>query len=403
MAEPNVDIAIVGGGIHGVGVAQAAAAAGYEVCLLERSELAAGTSSRSSKLIHGGLRYLETGQLGLVHESVRERQLLLKLAPDIVRPLPFHFPIYRSSTRRPWQIRSGLLLYSLFAGISKYALFGTVPRREWETLEGLTTDELQQVFYYWDAQADDAILTGAVMRSAQSLGAELLCPAEVLRADRTENGYTLTCLLSDHHGHSREEKLRCRALVNAAGPWANRLLARVHPHPTSLPMDLVQGTHIIVPGSLHGKVFYLESPSDRRTVFTIPWYGDTLIGTTEHLYEGHPDEVQPLREEIDYLLEALRFYFPGRDETVLSSFAGLRVLPRSGRRLFNRPRETTLHCDDDALPRLTTIYGGKLTGYRATAQAVIQRLQPLLGERKRQALTSNLPLHKEVSSPHAAD
>ena len=178
----HVDVVVVGGGIHGVGVAQAAAAAGHSVLLLEKTSLAAGTSSRSSKLIHGGLRYLESGQFHLVRESLRERRILLAIAPELVQLRPFILPLYRETRRRPWQLRVGLSIYALLGGLGPETRFGAVPRSEWTQLDGLQTRGLRKVLRYFDAQTDDAALTRAVMRSAQTLGADVLAPAEFFAA-----------------------------------------------------------------------------------------------------------------------------------------------------------------------------------------------------------------------------
>lgn len=173
----KTEVLIIGGGIQGVGVAQAACAAGYQVTLVEKTDLAAGTSSRSSKLIHGGLRYLESAQFSLVRKSIQERELLIQLAPDIIKPVPFYIPIYRNTSRKAWQIRIGLMLYSLLGGFKPYARFKTVRRSK---ITGLSNKHLLTMFQYYDAQTDDAILTRAVMHSAQSLGANLICPAELV-------------------------------------------------------------------------------------------------------------------------------------------------------------------------------------------------------------------------------
>ncbi|MEE8343300.1 MAG: FAD-dependent oxidoreductase, partial [Gammaproteobacteria bacterium] len=182
MTDGSYHVGIIGGGIHGVGVAQRAAAQGYTVLVLEKAGLAAGTSSRSSKLIHGGLRYLESAQFGLVRECLRERSLLLQIAPELVRLQPFMVPVYRHTRRRPWQLRLGLSLYALLGGMDKENRFTTIPRRHWDQLDGLATEGLEKVYRYRDAQTDDALLTRAVMNSAQELGAELAMPANFLGA-----------------------------------------------------------------------------------------------------------------------------------------------------------------------------------------------------------------------------
>ena len=172
MAE-SYDLVIIGGGIHGAGIAQAAAARGLSVMVLEQSGIASGTSSRSSKLIHGGLRYLESGQFALVRECLHERTLLLKLAPQLVKLKSFYIPVYRDTTRRPWLLHLGLSLYALLGGLHPAVRFCRVPQSRWRNLDGLDTAQLEAVFQYNDAQTDDAALTRAVMRSAQQLGAQL--------------------------------------------------------------------------------------------------------------------------------------------------------------------------------------------------------------------------------------
>jgi len=392
-ANAIYDLAIIGGGIHGVGIAQAAAAAGYRVVVLEQSDIAAGTSSRSSKLIHGGLRYLESGQLWLVRESLKERALLLKLAPKLVRPVPFYIPVYKNSKRPPILIQLGLALYAILAGLGPLSRFRRLRREEWQTLEGLNTGRLRAVFQYWDAQTDDAELTRTVMRSAQVLGAQLNCPAQVTRATQTEFGYRV-----EFQQQAMQSTLDCRFLVNAAGPWANTVLDYVTPTPDALPVDLVQGTHIVVNGGMHDKVFYLEAPRDGRAVFVMPWKNNTtLVGTTEHLYDGAPENVKPLAQEVEYLLETLHHYFPMHPDKVLEKFSGLRVLPKSSGSVFHRSRETVLHVDAKH-PRLLTIYGGKLTGYRATAEKVIKVIGPVLGKRKRKVDTSEVYLTRSDSN-----
>ncbi len=385
----SFDVAIVGGGIHGVGVAQAAAAAGHSVVLLEKSALAHGTSSKSSKLIHGGLRYLESFSWRLVRESLQERELLLRLAPTLVRRQPFFLPIYSDTSRRPLVIRTGLTLYSVLAGLRMSTLFRSVPRASWPSLDGLRLDRLQHVFEFSDAQTDDHALTQAVMRSAEGLGAQLFCPAEFTGAQRSDNSYHVDFALA-----GLPASLVTRVLVNAAGPWANQLLSLVTPHQPAFPVALIQGTHVELPGEILRGCYYLEMP-DRRAVFVLPWKGRTLVGTTETDYDGDPDRVHPLPTEVDYLLDGYQRFFPNRELHLLSSWAGLRVLPRGEGRAFSRSRETHLPVDDALRPRLISIFGGKLTGYRATALKVLTKVAPSLPKSTRRAWTSELPLSRD--------
>lgn len=381
------DVVVIGAGIHGAGVAQAAAAAGYRVRVLEQTGVASGTSCRSSKLIHGGLRYLESGQYRLVQESLREREILLRIAPQLVQRVPFHIPVYRDSSRSRLKIRAGLMLYSLFGDFRRDSRFESVPRQEWNRLDGLDTAGLRAVYRYHDARTDDAKLTHAVMQSAQKLGAELLCPAEFTGATRIRDGWRVR-----YRTREGDAECDCRTLVNASGPWVQQVLTRIAPAVPVPAIELVQGTHIVVDGTLHQGVYYVEA-ADRRAIFVMPWRGGlTLIGTTETPYRGDPARAVPLDGEVDYLLETYRRYFPARDTDIRDRFAGLRVLPKSTDSAFGRSRETLYMTDDARSPRLVSVVGGKLTGYRAAAQDVMARLAPALPAPRTRADTATLVL-----------
>ena len=387
------DVVIVGGGIHGAGVLQAAAAAGHSALLIERVGLASGTSSRSSKLIHGGLRYLESGQFALVRESLRERAIHLRIAADLVELKPFFIPVYQDTRRRPWQLKVGLWMYALLGGFDASTRFGAVPRKEWSTLDGLDTRGLDAVIRYHDAQTDDAMLTRAVVQSALSMGAELAMPASFSAATLTGDGVHLSYV-------SGAQTIECtaRVLVNAAGPWAPQVAGKVQP-PIAIPhVDLVQGTHIVLPFAVTAGIYYVESPTDGRAVFVMPWHGAALIGTTETPYHGAPDLVHPLPEEEEYLLAVARHYFPAfrhlTREHITQRFAGLRVLPAASQAAFDRSRETIFSTDREPKPRVLGIYGGKLTGWRAAAAHVLQRISPSLPASQRRAATDQLILRR---------
>lgn len=394
MTTETFDIVVVGAGIHGAGVAQAAAARGHSVLVLEQNAVGSGTSSRSSKLIHGGLRYLETAQFTLVRESLAERTLLLKLAPDLVRMVPFHIPVYDDTRRRPWRIRAGLTLYAMLAGFVPKRGFLTVPRRDWPQLDGLDTRGLQRVFRYHDAQTDDLALTRAVIDSARDLGAQLRAPAKFHGAELVDNA----CIVG-YVDQGREHQCHARVLVNAGGPWISDILARVTPSTPAPAIELVQGSHVVIDGQLSRGIYYMEAPQDRRAVFVMPWRGKILIGTTETAFSGDPATVAPLAAEQDYLLACFGRYFPAwRDivrDRIVESFAGLRVLPAGAGAAFGRTRETQLHVDRAEHPRLLTICGGKLTTYRITAGKVLHRLQSSLPSRRAVASTATLPLREK--------
>ncbi len=370
------DVIVLGGGIQGAGCAQAAAAAGYRVCLLERNAWGSGTSSRSSKLIHGGLRYLQTLQFGLVRTAIAERRRLARIAATLVRPLPFLIPVYAHSRHRPWQIGLGLSLYSAIGGFDRLSRFRLVPRSEWQRLDGLERTGLQRVFQYWDTQTDDRLLTLAVVNSAQALGAEVREHARFLHATSQPGGYRVVYRRGDS-----EHRADCRVIVNAAGPWAAELQSRIAGAPAPQPVELVQGAHIELAGRVGDAVFYVESPSDGRALFVMPWYGNTLVGTTETAFVGDPDAAAASDQDVRYLLDAVQHYFPGFDCQLVNSFAGVRVLPKNASSFASRPRDTLLQYDDDRAPTLVSVHGGKLTTYRIVAEQIVARIARTLGPR----------------------
>jgi len=382
------DVVVIGAGIQGAGVAQAAAAAGYSVLVLEQTAPAAGTSSKSSKLIHGGLRYLETAQFNLVRESLHERALLLKLAPELVRLEPLHIPVYNTSLRSPLKIRAGLSLYAFLAGLDRNALFKQLPSSQWDELVGLNKQNLKAVFRYNEAQTDDAALTRAVLHSAMNLGAQLEMPARFIGAQRNSQ-----CCRVDYETRSGQQTASCRVVVNCAGPWALNVLERIKPSRSLPSIELVQGSHILLPPLLD-QYFYLEAPSDKRAVFVLPWKGRLMVGTTEKIHKAAPEESACSQEERDYLLATLQHYFPSLaiPGDQIDSFAGLRVLPKSDQVAFSRPREVLFDVDDEHQPRVLSVMGGKLTTYRATAQMALARLKGSLPTKEKKADTSRLPL-----------
>ncbi len=381
------DLVVVGAGIHGAGVAQAAAAAGSSVLLLEEREIAWGTSSRSSKLIHGGLRYLERANFGLVRESLRERKILLSIAPHLVSLVDFHIPVYRDTSRRPWQLRTGLSLYGMLAGFGKDAQFASLPRAEWSALDGLSTDGLQAVLRYKDGQTDDARLTRAVVQSAVEMGCSLRLGARWLSAQRENDVYNV----SWSEGAVVHE-CTASAVVLAAGPWNSLLQGRCTPKGPMPQVELVGGTHIELEGPLVRGIYYVESPQDRRAVFVMPWRGHTLIGTTETPWSGAPEAVEPSAAEVEYLGLCLERYFPEHPSKFIAAWAGLRVLPKESASPFARSREVQFAVDNPDSVRRVAIYGGKLTGYRATALKVLERLGNAMPQRARKADTATLRL-----------
>ncbi|MDT8375985.1 MAG: FAD-dependent oxidoreductase [Mariprofundaceae bacterium] len=366
----DYDVLIIGGGIYGCGVAQAVSACGYKTALIEQHHLASGTSSQSTKLIHGGLRYLEQLNLKLVREGLSERERLLKLAPGLVTREWFHIPVYRGSRRPPWMIAAGLMLYFILsAGRSR---FKWLSKKEWATvLPGLNTENLRAVLAYEDASTDDAALTRAVAASAVSFGCNI----------REERVVERAIYLDDHWRVwlSTDEEVTAKILVNAAGPWVNRVSRLITPSPPMMNIRLVQGSHLLLDRPSPGFI-YTES-LDGRVMFFRPWRGRTLAGTTETPFPYSPDShddpalAAPTESEISTILATYNRYFPDspcdRSDIVLTC-CGLRVLPEDEDAAFLASRETVILCDNKKQPAYLAIYGGKLTTYRKESGKVLR-------------------------------
>ncbi|MBT1444286.1 FAD-dependent oxidoreductase [Shewanella sp. JM162201] len=393
----DMDVLVVGGGIAGVGVAQFAAAAGYSVTLVERGLIGSETSANSSKLIHGGLRYLESFQLDLVRKSLKERRKLLELAPELVKPVPFYIPVYRTSKRGALTIRAGLSLYGLLSEFDPLGRFRRVPAKNWQTLCGLKTDGLEAVFQYWDAQTDDSRLCQAVAHSALLLGTRLCEHTEVTAISHGKDGCQVSLLKHFQHGQAPvPAEVRAALVVNACGPWVNQLLDCVSPPVAKLAIDWVQGAHLLLDLPPPDGILYLESPIDQRVVFVMPWYGKTLVGTTETRLSSL-DTVAVTEAEKRYLLSLYSHYFPQKGDVaalesfICGSFCGVRVLPKLPGDAFHAPRDTLMHLDPTH-PRLLSIYGGKLTTFRSSAADVLGWITASLGPRQPIANVDKLKL-----------
>lgn len=268
------DLVVIGAGIQGAGVAQAAAAAGYTVLVLEQSSPAAGTSSKSSKLIHGGLRYLESGNLVWCARVCVSVQFYSGLRGFGQVTVVTH-PVYKNAKRSPSTIRAGLSLYSLLSGFDSNAMFRSLPKSEWGNLDDLKQDDLEAVFRYSEAQTDDAALTRAVLHSAMELGADCEIPGCFVKAHINSQ----SCLV-EYESEYGFKTASCRVLVNCAGPWVSNVISGIEPDMYLPKVDLVQGSRLILPPLLRN-YFYLEAPQDKRAVFALPWQGKLMIGTTE--------------------------------------------------------------------------------------------------------------------------
>ncbi len=359
------DLLVIGGGINGTAIARAAAVAGCKVILVERDDLAQGTSSASTKLMHGGLRYLENYEFRLVHESLTERGIMLETAPHLVRPLEFR--IVHSAEMRPWpMMRMGLWLYDLLAWRGKLPRSRAI-RLEDEALR----DPGGRGFSYWDAWVDDARLVIANALDAASCGAAILTRTRFVGAKRRENIWVARLAMPEG-----EHEIEAGMIVNAAGPWAEQLLHQGFAVPAASSLRLVKGSHIVVERCFSGEHAWLLQQPDGRIVFAIPYQqAFTLIGTTDIPMDG-PAAAHISAEETDYLLAAVNRYRrePLTREAIRHSFAGIRALHDDGAGSASAvSRDYHLEVDT-AGPPLLSVFGGKITTARHLADDVLARL-----------------------------
>jgi glycerol-3-phosphate dehydrogenase len=375
-AQSTYDLCIIGGGINGAGIARDAAGRGLRVLLLEKGDLAGATSSASTKLIHGGLRYLEHGDLRLVRESLAEREVLLATAPNLVRPLQIVLPIGPGS-RPAWMVRTGLFLYDRLGGHSSLPRSKTV--RLTDTPFGAPLDEgIRTGLTYWDGWTDDSRLVVLSALDAAERGANIRTRTRALSARRSNGVWHVEA--EDRTGQWRAE---ARVLVNAAGPWVDEVLgdlgfeSGVRRH-----TRLVRGSHIVLPRLYDGAHAYIVQNPDRRVVFIIPFEGDfTLVGTTEVDVES-PEAAQPSADEVAYLCETVTRHFrePVRADDVVRRFGGIRPLyddHKESASAVTRDYLLDVKADDDAAPVLT-VYGGKITTFRRLAEHALEKLEQWL-------------------------
>ena len=370
------DIAIIGGGITGAGVAREAALAGLRVALVERDDFASGTSSRSSRLVHGGVRYLEHGHFSLVFESSRERRVLLRLAPHLVRPLAFTWPVYRGARVPRWKLRAGLTLYDALS------LFRNVGRHEALSHDGVLGREpaldpagLLGGARYWDAATDDTRLTLASALAAREAGAVVVNHAGVTGGIHAAGGSRLSGLVVEDRLTGNAFPIAARTVVNATGPWSDATAALTGSPPTAGIMGSA-GAHIAVPRQRLGNndAVTLVSPLDGRVLFVLPAGAHAIVGTTERPARRGPDDIRATQQEVDYLLRNANARFPFAELTnddVISAWSGIRPLAaaRSGGASANSAsREHAIVHGHDGLVSVT---GGKLTTYRSMAEDVL--------------------------------
>jgi glycerol-3-phosphate dehydrogenase len=412
----STDVLVIGGGITGAGIARDAARRGLRTALVDMGDLASGTSSRSSKLVHGGLRYLEQYEFSLVFEAVSERRILMDIAPHLVNPLGFLFPVYKSSRRGLWVIEAGMWLYdglSLFRSPKVHRTLKVADVRKEEP--ALRTQDLSGAPLYFDCATDDARLTLETALDAAACGAVIATYCKVTGLLKGPDGRVVGAVVEDLIGGGRKE-VRASAVINATGPWTDRTVAMgTAGAPLLRP---TKGVHIVVARDklpVNHAVVAMH-PRDGRVLFAIPWGDRSYVGTTDTDYEGDPADVAATRADVDYLIDAAKAYFPEHPldhADVISTWAGLRPLmapPSAGADAsvstskVSREHQIVVGADG-----LVTIAGGKLTTYRRMAAEVVDtavnllRLGNALSTRLRAAHTDEEPLPGAAGWPEDDD
>jgi len=369
------DLVIIGAGINGAAVARDASMRGLRVLLLEKNDIGSGTTAWSTRLIHGGLRYLEHAEIGLVRESLREREILLRIAPHLVKPIPIVLPIYVGQRRGSFTVRTGMIAYDLLSFDKSLNAHRRLSRSELLLLApGINQEGLRSAFLYYDAQVEFAErLTLETVLSAVENGAQVKTYATVdgfLTADERINGVTYTDQLT-----GKRFDVRSRLIINASGPWVDLLLDGSHPSSAPPLIGGTKGSHLIVQ-SFSGApttAVYVEAAVDHRPIFVIPWNGKYLIGTTDIRYSGSLDNVVISEQEIEYLLNETNRLFPtahlSRD-SILFTYSGIRPLAYAN----NKDEEaiTRRHfIHEDPLNGLISLVGGKLTTHRRLAAQTV--------------------------------
>jgi glycerol-3-phosphate dehydrogenase len=387
---PDYDLAIIGGGINGAGIARDAAGRGLRVVLLEQNDLASGTSSASTKLIHGGLRYLEHGKFGLVREALREREVLLKTAPHVIRPMRFVLPAI-PGPRSPIMLRIGLFLYDWLGARKILPGAQSVDLTHYVAGQPLFR-KFTYGFEYSDCWADDSRLVVLNAVDAAERGAVVRTRTRVTRAEREEEWRLILNV------QGRRDVVTARAVVNAAGPWVGVVSETILRMEGTPPLRLVKGSHIVVPKVFDHDRGYIFQNTDSRIVFALPFADDfTLIGTTDENFTGPLDSVAPSADEVMYLCRAVKEYFrhPVEPDQVVWAFAGVRSLydESAGK---DAPEDVTrdYHLVLDkrhGVAPVLTVYGGKITTHRRLAEEAVDAIAHFFQTRRRWTTKSPLP------------
>ncbi|MCZ2328300.1 glycerol-3-phosphate dehydrogenase [Bartonella sp. F02] len=377
----HYDLFVIGGGINGCGVARDAAGRGFSVGLAEMNDLASGTSSASTKLIHGGLRYLEHYEFKLVREALKEREIIWRMAPHIVHPLRFILP-YHKDMRPAWMLRLGLFIYDYLGGWNQKFQHSKTVYFSKKT-ENFLKENYHKGFEYSDAIVDDARLVIANARDAEKWGADIKVRTEVVSLKIEKQKWFIT--LRDKL-NAQEYCVTASYVANMTGPWINRILANILDYKDHSPVRLVKGSHIVVPKLYSHNCAYIFQNNDGRIIFSIPYQEEfTLLGTTDCDYQGDPSDVSICDAEIEYICTAASEYFSQRvlRENIVWTYSGIRPLYDDG---ASKAQEITRdyvlkEFGAEGEPRILNLYGGKITTYRKLAEDAMKFVEKALGSR----------------------
>jgi len=385
----SFDLLVIGGGIVGAGIARDAAMRGLRVALIERGDFGSGTSSKTSKLIHGGLRYLEQGRLHLVVESLRERHILRTIAPQLVRPLSVMIPVYQGDPRPPWKITAGLFLYDWLALYRKIGAHRMLSKREaLRRTPKLNPNHLQAVATYSDCQMDDARLCLANILQAVSFGA--VCCNYVKLSALEKTAETLTGAVVEETRNAQQFSVKAAVVVNATGPWSD-VVRRLSDRNAGTRLSPTKGIHVVVP-PVTTQALFVQTQHDRRMFFLLPWGEYTLIGTTESTAFNSLDALHATSDEVEYLLHEANRIIPDaslRPTDIVATFAGARPLLAFSGSSGSASREHQLEVDRFGL---VSVMGGKYTTFRAMAKQTVDLVVVRLGRRTERCLTDQISL-----------
>lgn len=377
LTQSKFDLVVVGGGINGAAVAHLAAACGASVVLLEKGDFASGTSSKSTKLLHGGIRYLENFEFDLVHESLRERFIQWQAAPYLVKPMSFVVPVYKNDKRPLWMMQLGVWLYDFLSGKYKIGQHRFLSAAEITSLApGINADGLIGGVEYFDAQMDDARLCLENVLMADLKGAVVANYVEVAGFIKDNNHRAIGVKARDRISNQTMDIFASKIIVTA-GPWSDELIEKDVPHSVKR-LRPTKGVHIVYQGEISPSAFLLQSRQDKRIFFVIPFKGNTLIGTTDTDYNQSPDSVRVEEADIHYLLQEAGRVFPNISfdrSKIITTFAGLRPLVADKGDPSRISRKHDIECNSSGI---WFVMGGKYTTYRAIAEEAVARALPHL-------------------------